>query len=90
MKTKVKLLGAVAIFAIALGVNASIGMTNGSGDAALSDLVNANEANAECAPYTFAHGHCLHAAQICVFDTEEEKCDPYSCLLYTSPSPRDA
>ena len=53
-------------------------MTNGSGDAALSDLVNANEANAECAPYTFAHGHCLHAAQICVFDTEEEKCDPYS------------
>lgn len=27
MKTKVKLLGAVAIFAIALGVNASIGMT---------------------------------------------------------------
>ena len=79
MKTKVKLLGAVAIFAIALGVNASIGMTNGSGDAALSDLVNANEANAECAPYTFAHGHCLHAAQICVFDTEEEKCDPYSC-----------
>lgn len=59
MKTKVKLLGAVAIFAIALGVNASIGMTNGSGDAALSDLVNANEANAECAPYTFAHGHCL-------------------------------
>lgn len=78
MKTKVKLLGAVAIFAIALGVNASIGMTNGSGDAALSDLVNANEANAECAPYTLAHGHCLHAAQICVFDTEEEKCDPYS------------
>lgn len=78
MKTKVKLLGAVAIFAIALGVNASIGMTNGSGDAALSDLVNANEANAECAPYTFAYGHCLHAAQICVFDTEEEKCDPYS------------
>ena len=78
MKTKVILLGAVAIFAIALGVNASIGMTNGSGDAALSDLVNANEANAECAPYTFAHGHCLHAAQICVFDTEEEKCDPYS------------
>ena len=74
MKTKVKLLGAVAIFAIALGVNASIGMTNGSGDAALSDLVNANEANAECAPYTFAHGHCLHAAQICVFDTEEENC----------------
>ena len=73
MKTKVKLLGAVAIFAIALGVNASIGMTNGSGDAALSDLVNA-----KCAPYTFAHGHCLHAAQICVFDTEEEKCDPYS------------
>ena len=54
MKTKVKLLGAVAIFAIALGVNASIGMTNGSGDAALSDLVNANEANAECAPYTLS------------------------------------
>lgn len=48
MKTKVKLLGAVAIFAIALGVNASIGMTNGSGDVALSDLVNASEANAEC------------------------------------------
>lgn len=39
MKTKVKLLGAVAIFAIALGVNASIGMTNGSGDVALSDLL---------------------------------------------------
>lgn len=54
MKTKVKLLGAVAIFAIALGVNASIGMTNGSGDVALSDLVNASEANAECAPFEFA------------------------------------
>ena len=70
MKTKVKLLGAVAIFAIALGVNASIGMTNGSGDVALS--------NAECAPFEFAHGHCLHAAQICVFDTEKIECNPYS------------
>lgn len=78
MKTKVKLFGAVAVFAIALGVNASIGMTNDSGDVALSDLVNASEANAECKPFIFAHGHCLQAAQICVFDTEEFECDPYS------------
>lgn len=80
MKTKVKsCIGAVAIFAIALGVNASIGMTNGSGDVALSDLVNASEANAECAPFEFAHGHCLHAAQICVFDTEKIECNLIQC-----------
>ena len=59
MKTKVKLFGAVAVFAIALGVNASIGMTNDSGDVALSDLVNASKANAECAPYTFMDTVCM-------------------------------
>ena len=77
MKTKVKLFGAVAVFAIALGVNASIGMTNDSGDVALSDLVNASEANAECMSTSFNNCSC-GLSNVCFWgrgDASDYKCD---------------
>lgn len=75
------MLGAVAIFAIALGVNASIGMTNGSRDVALSDLVNASEANAECVSKDgLNNGRCNDFTKRCVLNPfpEDQNCDFYS------------
>lgn len=78
MKTKVKFLSVIAIFAVAMGVNASLKMNNTTESLSLSEMVEVSEANAECKPFNFAHGRCLQLSQICVFDTQREDCDPYS------------
>ena len=54
-----KLLGAAALFAVALFVNASINTDRGSQDVKLADLANATEANAECYDKTYTNnGRC--------------------------------
>lgn len=78
MNAKVKLLGAAAIFAVAMFVNASVNTDKASQDVTLADLAYASDANAECKEFKVAHGHCLKSSQICTFDTSAEECDPYS------------
>lgn len=58
MKTKVKIFSVLAIFAVAMGVNASLKSSNSSKDVSLSNLVNASNANAECVSTSFNNGRC--------------------------------
>lgn len=79
MKTKsLRFLGAAAIFAAAMFVNASVGTDKSSQDVNLTDLANATEANAECVDGGFASGKCLSLSQVCVFAVGYNQCDPYS------------
>lgn len=58
MKRKMKLFSALAIFAVAMGVNASLKSSNSSENVSLSNLVNASSANAECVSTSFNNGRC--------------------------------
>lgn len=75
MKKIIKISAIVAGAAI-LFFNVSLNGKSSSNTIDLSSLTKFSEANAECAQYQWAGGHCLVGAQICVFAVETD-CDPY-------------
>ena len=80
MNAKVKLLGAAAVFAVAMFVNASVNTDKASQDVTLADLAYASDANAECPPPTVKNGRCNWSGTRCALHPfpEDQDCDFYS------------
>jgi len=80
MNAKVKLLGAAAIFAVAMFVNASVNTDKASQDVTLADLAYASDANAECPKGTVKNGRCNATGTRCVLNPfpEDQDCDFYA------------
>lgn len=83
MKLKCKLFGAAALLGAAMLVNANMGASEESQNVALTDLVNATEANAECVDNGASrnNGICNWSGTRCRLDPETEKQD---CDFYAS------
>ena len=78
---KLKIWGAVVIFAAALGVNASFDVVNNeSKNVVFSDLANVGEANAECNQGTIKNGKCINFTGRCALSPfpEDQDCDFYA------------
>lgn len=76
MNAKVKLLGAAAVFAVAMFVNASVNTDKASQDVTLADLAYASDANAECPQSPFNNGRCSTLTGNCYWDwPDSHGCD---------------
>lgn len=65
MKTKVKSFSVIAIFAVAMGVNASLNSNKSHEDVSLSELVNLSDANAERSQGVMLNGRCNWLGTMC-------------------------
>lgn len=78
---RTKIFSALALFAVVMGVNASLKSSNPTEDVSLSDLVDLSNANAECVGKDLLNnGRCNDFTKRCVLNPfpEEQDCDFYS------------